>query len=119
VLVEVLQRHRHGLVVGFGRVGGFGNAVAVGVREPDEGGRGLLPVGDHRGDSGGDIVVDRAHRRGDQRIHQQALALLELPDDQHPHPGIEQPPTVLLQSRDEVGPLPGLRGLDRPIDELN
>ena len=71
---------------------------------PDQGDGGGLGVPHHGRHRGGDVVVDRAHRRVDQRVHQLALALLELADDQYPDVGVGQPLAGRLQpgSRDRV-----------------
>ena len=63
--------------------------------------------------------MHRADQRADQAVHQEALALLELPDHQHPDPVVEQPGPGLLQPRLEVGAPVGRDGRERGVEGLD
>ena len=81
--------------------------------------RRVLAVADARRNGGGDVVVDRADRGVDQRVHQLALALLELTDDDDPDARIEQAVLRLLEPPAEVGAVSAAREGDALVDEFD
>jgi hypothetical protein len=92
---------------------------AVAVRVADQGDRRVVRVPDDGHDRRGDVVVDGADRRGHEGVHQLALALLELADDEYPHRGIGQPLLGSPQPGRQIRSLVSRRGLGRDLDELD
>ena len=77
-----------------------------------------LTVPDHRRHRGRDVVVDGADGGVHHRVDQQALALLELADDERPDALVGQPPGRLGEPFDQVGTVGrGCRGAG-PFHEL-
>ena len=100
VVGQVLDRHVGALGPPLHRAAG-----SVGVGDPHERDARGLGVAHHGGHRGGDVVVHGAHRRADQRVDQQALALLELPHHQHPDVVVQQAGAGLPQPGVEIGTL--------------
>jgi hypothetical protein len=107
VLGELPDRH----------LGALGRVVAVTL--PDERDPGFLGVLDGGRYRRGDVVVHRADRRVDERVHKLALALLELPDDEHAHVGIREPLAGLEQPPTEIGTLVRGGRLQRQVDKVD
>ncbi len=79
----------------------------------------LRAVFHQRRDGGGDVVVDRADRRVDQRVDELALALLELADDQDADVRVGETGAGGVQPLGEIGPFVGGGRLERQVDELD
>ncbi len=79
-------------------------------------GGGLDAVADDRRHGGGDVVVDRADVQADQRVHQAALALLELADDQHGQRRSDHAVSGRRQPVVQIGPSVGLGGLETEFE---
>ena len=94
-----------------------GSTAVVLAHESERGG--LFGVR-HRGrHARGDVIVDGTRRRIHERIHELALALLELPDDDHADVRIEQSRPRLLEMRDEVSATERARQCSRSVDEAD
>ena len=77
----------------------------------------LVAVVDDGGDGCGDVVVDGTHVHPDERVHERALALLELADDEHPDRGVGQATPRRVEPGREVGTLVGLDRAQRGLDD--
>ena len=109
VVGELLGRHVDALDPLAGRARRIGSRTSV-----TDDRLGVPHDGGHRG---GDVVEHRADRRADQAVDQQALALLELADHQHPDPVVEQPGPGLAQPGVEVGAVVAGDGGAGPLDD--
>ena len=90
---------------------------AVAVADADQRDRRRVRVPDHGDHRRRDVVVDRTHGRRHQGVHQLALALLELPDHEHPHRRVRQPLRGAAQAGGEIGAVVGGGGFGRDLDE--
>ena len=106
VVGELVHRH----------LGALGRRVG---RLADEHHLGGLGVPDDRRHGRRDVVVHGADGRVDQRVHQLALALLELAHDEHAHVRVDEPFARLGEPCAEIRALVGRGGLQRQVDQLD